>query len=282
MRLIPRWAYPFLIATCTFTPASALANHFQNLPGKPQLRSASAIVIDDSGTVIYGKDEETIRPIASITKLMTAIIILDSGMDLEVPIEITREDRDLIKLTGSRLKYGATLSRRELILLAVMASENRAAAALGRTFDGGTEALIRQMNAKAVVLGMQNTRFADPVGLGAANLSTAKDLAILVAEARNYPLIVQASTTRRLTVHPYRDRGPLVYGNTNRLLGNQTWEIKVSKTGYINEAGRCLVMQAVVEGETLSIVFLNSFGSLTPYGDSNRLRRWLLGGRGSR
>ena len=259
-------------------PGIAAANNFQNLSGDPQLRSASAIVIDESGAVIYGKDETTVRPIASITKLMTAVTLIDSGINLDEPIEITKDDRDLVKLTGSRLKYGATLSRKDMILLAVMASENRAAAALGRTFDGGTQALINAMNEKAVELGMNNTRFVDPVGLHPENVSTAKDLAILVTAARQYPLIVEASTTRRMTVHPWHDRGPLVYGNTNRLLGNKTWDIRVSKTGYINEAGRCLVMQTVIDGETLSIVFLNSFGSLTPYGDSNRLRRWLRGG----
>jgi D-alanyl-D-alanine endopeptidase (penicillin-binding protein 7) len=212
--------------------------------------------MDQNGKVIYGKDAESVRPIASITKLMTAIVILDSGLDLEEDIEVTKEDRDLIKLTGSRLKYGATLSRREMILLAIMASENRAAAALGRTYPSGTQALVRQMNVFASKLGMASTRFADPVGLNAENVSTARDLAILVTEARKYPLIVEASTSSRLTVHPYKDRGPLAYGNTNRLLKNQTWDIRISKTGYINEAGRCLVMQAVIEGEALTIVFL--------------------------
>lgn len=282
MRFISRCVVVISFLTVALIPEILSANHFHNLAGSPQLKSASAIVIDDSGTVIYGKDETTIRPIASITKLMTAIVVLESGLDLDAPIEITRADRDLIKLTGSRLKYGATLSRKEMIFLAVMASENRAAASLGRTFTGGTEGLVRQMNARALELGMMDTKFADPVGLNPENVSTARDLAILVETARKYPLIVEASTTRRLTVHPYSDRGPLAYGNTNRLLRNQTWEIKVSKTGYINEAGRCLVMQAVVDGETLSIIFLDSFGSLTPYGDSNRLRQWLLGGSGGR
>lgn len=282
MEFVLRCAVFVTLLLGVLVPHVVNANHFQNLSGDPQLRSASAIVIDDTGAIIYGKDEASVRPIASITKLMTAIVLLDSGLDLDEPIEITKDDRDLVKLTGSRLKYGATLSRQDMVLLAVMASENRAAAALGRTFDGGTPALVQRMNQKAIELGMKDTRFVDPVGLHPENVSTARDLAILVTEAQQYPLIVEASTTRRISVHPWNDRGPLAYGNTNRLLGKPAWDIRVSKTGYINEAGRCLVMQTVIEGETLSIVFLDSFGSLTPYGDSNRLRRWLLSSSGSR
>ena len=215
------------------------------------------------------------RSIASITKLMTAMVILDSGLDMAEPITITKEDRDLIRLTGSRLEYGARLTREELILLAIMSSENRAATALGRTFPGGMQAFVHQMNLKAEHLGMANTHFADPAGLLAENLSTANDLGKMIAAADDYPLITRASTTRRMEVRPYRGRGPLVYGNTNRLLKNSSWDIELSKTGYINEAGRCLVMQANIAGEEVSIVLLNSFGKLTPFGDSNRLRKWM-------
>lgn len=265
---------PALVLLSLYSPF-ACAQQFTGLKGSPDLRSASAIVIDSEGNVIYGKDTDSVRPIASITKLMTAMVILDSGLDLEDAITVTRDDRDEIRLTGSRLEFGATLSRRDMLLLAVMASENRAAAALGRSYPGGTARFVEQMNAKAAQLGMHHSHFADPAGLSADNTSTASDLAILVAAAQNYPLIRTASTTDRLQVHPYADRGPLVYVNTNRLLKNETWEIELSKTGYINEAGRCLVMQARIDGETLSIVLLNSFGKLTPYGDSNRLRLWL-------
>jgi D-alanyl-D-alanine endopeptidase (penicillin-binding protein 7) len=256
---------------------SVYANpNFTHLEGNPGLRSASALVLDAKGDVIYGKDVDTVRPIASITKLITAMVVLDSGVDLDEKITITRADRDLIRLTGSRLDFGATLSRRELILLAVMSSENRAAMALGRTYPGGMERFVDQMNRKARSLGMGNSRFADPAGLKADNVSTAKDLARMVAAAEDYPLITQASTTTRMEVRPYSNRGPLTYGNTNRLLKNKNWDIELSKTGYINEAGRCLVMQANIEGEDVSIVLLNSFGKLTPFGDSNRLRKWLL------
>ncbi len=260
------------------TAATAVAgdSKFSDLKGNPQLRSASAIVLDDDGNLIYGKDVNTVRPIASITKLMTAMVILDANLDLDEQITVTKEDRDLIRLTGSRLQYGATLSRREMILLALMSSENRAATALGRTYPGGMTNFLAHMNRKAKGLGMSNSHFADPAGLKAENVSTASDLAIMVAAADSYPLITQSTTTTRMDVRPYSGRGPLTYGNTNRLLKNKSWDIELSKTGYINEAGRCLVMQANIEGEDVSIVLLNSFGKLTPFGDSNRLRKWML------
>jgi D-alanyl-D-alanine endopeptidase (penicillin-binding protein 7) len=252
------------------------ASNFTGLKGSPNLRSASALVINAEGQVIYGKDIDTVRPIASITKLMTAMVILDSGLDLNEKISVTKDDRDLVQLTGSRLEYGASLSRREMILLAIMSSENRAATTLGRNFPGGKAAFVTAMNKKAVELGMTNSRFADPAGLNVENQSTARDLIKMVTAAQAYPLIKKASTTTRIEVRPYKKRGPLVYGNTNRLLKNETWNIALSKTGYINESGRCLVMQANIEGEWVSIVLLNSFGKLTPFGDSNRLRKWML------
>jgi serine-type D-Ala-D-Ala endopeptidase (penicillin-binding protein 7) len=266
----------WLLAVSTAAHVHASSSKFTELEGNPGLRSASAIVLDSDGNVIYGKDVDTVRPIASITKLMTAIVILDARLDLDEKITITKEDRDLIRLTGSRLEYGASLTRRELLLLALMSSENRAATALGRTYPGGMNAFITAMNRKADQLGMGSTEFADPAGLKAQNVSTAKDLARMLDSAGHYPLITQATTTTRKEVHPYSRRGPLTYGNTNRLLKNESWDIELSKTGYINEAGRCLVMQANIEGEDVSIVLLNSFGKLTPFGDSNRLRKWML------
>lgn len=262
---------------CSAGTATAVETKLSGLTGTPGLRSASALVMDTHGNVIYGKDENTVRPIASITKLMTAMATLDANLDLDEEITIRKEDRDLIQLTGSRLDYGATLSREEMLLLALMSSENRAAAALGRSFPGGTLAMVGAMNAKARQLGMSSSHFSDPVGLGTDNVSTASDLVRMLEAAADYPLITRASTTLRTEVHPYDKRGPLVFGNTNRLLRNANWDIGLGKTGYINESGRCLVMQASIEGEDVSIVLLNSFGKLTPFGDSNRLRRWILG-----
>ena len=266
----------FFMSLLLVSGSAWAAGKFTNLDGNPNLRSASVMVLDSDGNVIYDKDANTVRPIASITKLMTAMVIIDSGLSLEEKVTITKEDRDLVRLTGSRLEYGATLSRSDLLMLAVMSSENRAAAALGRTYTGGTDAFVKQMNIKAAELGMRNTHFADAAGLKAENVSTASDLAKLVEAADEYALIHLASTTTRKEVRPYKSRGPLVYGNTNRLLKNESWDIELSKTGYINEAGRCLVMQANIEGEEVSIILLNSFGKLTPFGDSNRLRQWML------
>ena len=260
--------------------ATADGSKFAHLSGNPDLRSASAIVLDSEGNIIFGKDVDTVRSIASITKLMTAMVVLDAQLDLDEQLTITSADRDLIRMTGSRLAVGATLTRRELLLLALMSSENRAATALGRTYPGGMDAFVAKMNEKARSLGMNSSRFSDPAGLHTENLSTASDLARMIAAAKTYPLITQSTTTLKQEVRPFSRRGPLNFANTNRLLKNADWDIELSKTGYIHEAGRCLVMRANIEGEEISIVLLNSFGKLTPYGDSNRLRKWMLASSG--
>ena len=258
------------------TAAQAGDATYAHLKGNPGLQSASALVLDSRGNLIYGKNVDTVRPIASITKLMTAMVVLDAGQDLDQKITVTPEDRDLIRGTGSRLGFGASLTRREMILLALMSSENRAAAALGRAYPGGTVKFVEAMNRKAVALGMQHSRFADAAGLDGHNVSTASDLAKMIAAANKYPLIAQASTTSNMDVRPFAGRGPLHYLNTNRLVRGGQWEIGLSKTGYLHEAGRCLVMQARIGGEPVSIVLLNANGKLTPFGDSNRLRQWML------
>jgi D-alanyl-D-alanine endopeptidase (penicillin-binding protein 7) len=244
-------------------------------PGKLQLRSAAAMVVDHSGNPIYTKEVDTPRPIASITKLMSAMIILDADLPMDEPIRITKQDRDLLRLTGSRLQYGATLNRRQLVELALLASENRAANALARTFPGGKRAFIQAMNDKARALGMQNSRFTGPAGLDAGNVASPRDLMKMLRAAGEYPLIRNATTSRTTSVRPWKERGELTFGNTNRLLGNKKWEIHLGKTGFINEAGRCLVLQTEISGQPVFIVLLNSYGKLTPYGDSNRIRKWI-------
>ena len=244
-------------------------------PEKLKLRSASALVVDSNGNDVYAKDENEIRPIASITKLMTAMVTLDSRLPLQDKLTITKADRDRIKRTGSRLQYGATLTRKELIYLALMSSENRAAAALGRNYPGGTQAFVAAMNKKAQSLGMKNSHFADPAGLKKGNVSSARDLVKMVSAAMKYALIKKATTSRKMTVYPFKNRGPLQYANTNRLLKNENWGINLSKTGYIREAGRCLTMQAEIASQPLVIVLLNSHGKLSPIGDSNRIRKWI-------
>jgi D-alanyl-D-alanine endopeptidase (penicillin-binding protein 7) len=268
----------FALALAASLPGQAATTHFTQLKGKPSLQSASALVADVEGQVIFGKDPDTIRPIASITKLMTAMVVLDGGQQLDEKLTITKEDRDTVKNTGSRLAYGAKLTRGDLLLLAIMSSENRAAAALGRNWPGGTAGFVKQMNLKAKELGMSNTRFKDPAGLSPGNQSTARDLGKMVAAAQSYEQIRKASTTKSKEVWPFPGRGSLTYVNTNRLLKNANWDISLSKTGYLNESGRCLVMQATIDGEPVFIVLLNSYGKLTPFGDSNRLRKWMLAG----
>ena len=276
MRITRVLSLVLVFAAAIAAPASADTSIVSALPGDPDLRSASAIVLDGDGNIIFGKDVDSVRSVASITKLMTAMVVLDAGLDLDEKLTIRSADRDLIRMTGSRLEVGATLTRRELILLSLMSSENRAATALGRTYPGGMDNFIAQMNKTAKALGMTNSRFSDPAGLRTENLSTASDLAIMISAARTYPLITQSTTTVREEVQPYSRRGPLSYGNTNRLLKNADWDIELSKTGFIRDAGRCLVMMANIDGEEISIVLLNSFGKLTPFGDSNRLRKWMM------
>jgi len=252
------------------------ANPWNNLNEKKlKLRSASALIVDSHGHSVYAKSIEKPLPIASITKLMTAMVVLDKKLPLDEKITITKADRDLIQLTGSRLKYGATLSRREMIHLALMSSENRAATALGRTYPGGMKGIVQAMNEKALSLGMKTANFADPAGLKVENRASAIDLVAMITAAEKYPLIHKATTSRELTVHPYKSKGPLRYVNTNRLIKNKKWDIELSKTGYINEAGRCLVMKTEISGEPMVMVLLNSFGKLTPFGDANRFKKWL-------
>ena len=240
------------------------------------LRSESAFVLDaQHGRVIYGKKADEVRPIASITKLMTAMVVLDAKLPLNEKIAIKSADVDRIKNTRSRLSVGARLTREELLLVALMSSDNRAAAALGRTYPGGTKVFVEAMNNKAFELGMGNSRFVESTGLSSKNVSTARDLAKLVEAAHSYKLIRKCTTT---AVHalklPHRKRS-LLYKNTNSLVRRGAWEIGVSKTGFLKAAGRCLVMHAKVTGKPVIIVLLDSWGKNTRIGDANRIKKWM-------
>ena len=238
------------------------------------LRSAVALVQDAaSGETLIAKNQDTVLPIASITKLMTAMVILDAGLNLEQRVAISGEDNDLVKGTRSRLRPGTVLTRDELLLLALMSSENRAAASLGRTYPGGTDTFVAAMNAKAQALGMVSSRFVDPTGLSSANVSTAHDLARLVSAAHESPLIRQYSTRDSAIVQAFGR--PLGYRNTNGLVRNAHWQIGLSKTGYISEAGRCLVMRVRMASREVIVVLLDSWGRLSRVGDANRIRKWL-------
>ena len=245
------------------------------------LRSSSALVQDaETGEIVFGKNADAVVPIASITKLMTAMVILDRGLDLEEQIVLSREDAVGMKGSRSRLRTGLALTRDDLLLLALMSSENRAAAALGHSYPGGMEAFVDAMNAKAAVLDMNESRFVEPTGLSPANVSTASDLARLVRAAHDYPLIREYSTKERATVRisTGRKARPLNYGNTNGLVRSKYWDIELSKTGYISEAGRCLVMHVRLAEKDLIVVLLDSWGKHSRIGDANRIRKWLENG----
>jgi D-alanyl-D-alanine endopeptidase (penicillin-binding protein 7) len=245
---------------------------------KIALRSSSALVQDaETGEIVYGKNADAVVPIASITKLMTAMVILDHGLDLEEQIVLSRADAVGMKGSRSRLRTGLALTRGDLLLLALMSSENRAAAALGQNYPGGLEAFVDAMNAKAAVLDMNDSRFVEPTGLSPANVSSARDLAKLVRAAHDYPLIREYSTKERATVRVSTARAtrPLNYGNTNGLVRSSYWDIELSKTGYISEAGRCLVMHVRLASKDLIVVLLDSWGKRSRIGDANRIRKWL-------
>ena len=238
------------------------------------LRSSVVLVQDAaSGETLIAKNQGAVLPIASITKLMTAMVILDANLNLGQRVAISDEDYDLLKCTRSRLRPGTVLTRDELLLLALMSSENRAAASLGRTYPGGLEVFVAAMNAKALVLGMGATKFVDPTGLSSANVSTAHDLARLVAAAHEYPLIREYSTRESATVQALGR--PLGYRNTNGLVRSAQWDIGLSKTGYISEAGRCLVMRVRMASREVNVVLLDSWGKFSRAGDANRIKKWL-------
>lgn len=254
------------------------ANLVDNYDGTTPLKlaSAKALVINQvTGEVLYAKNTNVATPIASVTKLMTAMVMLDARLSMDELINISNEDVDYLKSTSSRLRVGAILTRGELLQLALMASENRAASALGRVYPGGKPAFIQAMNQKAKSLGMLSTHFVDSTGLDSANVSTAEDLVKMVNAAYYYPEIREVSTLPSQEVTLYGRQNPLSFVNTNALVRGGNWVIGLSKTGFINEAGRCLVMQAEISGQPVIMVLLDSAGKMTRIGDANRIRKWV-------
>ena len=242
----------------------------------PRLRSAAVLVKDQrSGELLVSKQANVAMPIASLTKLMTAMAILDAHLDMDQVITIEEADKDTLRNSHSHLFIGIQLTRREALLVALMASENRAARALGRTFPGGVQALVRAMNEKAKALGLSETKFEDPAGLSDGNVSSARNLSKLVETACGYPLIGMYSTQSDATIQSGRKQ--LRFVNTNALVRNPHWQIGLSKTGYIEEAGRCLVMQTQLAQRPVLMVLLNSTGKNTRLGDANRIKQWLEG-----
>ena len=252
---------------------SAVPAHCGEAPRLAGLSSAAGGLAQGNGEVIYQKNASTVVPIASITKLMTAMVVLDSQPNLSAPVTIGEEDIDTLKGSRSRLSVGTVLTREHALLLALMSSENRAAHTLARHYPGGLHTFVEAMNRKARSLGMMDTHFQDPTGLTSNNVSTANDLAKMVAAAHTYPLIREFSTTSGAMVET---NGRLLeYHNTNALVKSTTWDIGLSKTGYIQEAGKCLVMQARVAERPVVIVLLDSAGKMTRIGDANRIKRWM-------
>lgn len=244
-------------------------------PDHLDIKSTAALVIErGEGRTLFAKNVDAVQAIASITKLMTAMVVLDAKLDLNEPVAVSEDDIDLLKHTGSRLRIGTVLTRDEHLRLALMASENRAASALGRAYPGGRQAFIAAMNQKAAELGMARTRFVDSTGLSSDNVSTAQDLVKMVTAAHRYPLIQEYTTLSEHTVRSTEGR-TLVFRNSNGLVKDSAWHIDVSKTGYISEAGRCLVMQARIAAKPVIIVLLDSWGKYTRIADANRIKRWV-------
>lgn len=281
-----------LVLACHALAGTAYAAHAEGMRGHhlksktytiPMSRKISslrvsshiALIFDEQTQLpLYNKNSQMVVPIASITKLMTAMVVLDAMLPMDEPMSVAEDDPATIKKARSRLRIGMTFTRSEMLKLALMASENRAALALARSYPGGIPALVGAMNTKARTLGMLNTRFFDPTGLNSDNVSTAQDLVKMVTAARDYALIHEYTTTVSHSVDGLGGRA-LRFSNTNPLVRNASWEIGLSKTGFINEAGRCLVMQATINHRPVIIVLLDSWGRSTRVGDANRIKKWM-------
>jgi D-alanyl-D-alanine endopeptidase (penicillin-binding protein 7) len=277
-----RWVRVALLPPPPPKPSLGQLAGLHNTQDPLELKSSVAFVMDDATSeVLVSKNADAVLPIASITKLMTAMVVLDAQQDLNEVIEINDAEIDREKGTSSRLQLGTRLSRAEMLHLALMSSENRAAHALGRHYPGGEAAFVKAMNIKAAMLGMKDTHFTEPTGLSNRNRSSARDLASLVKAANTYPLIRRYSTdTDGLEIASASGRN-LRFGNTNRLVASPDWQISLQKTGFISEAGACLVMQTYINGRAMIMVFLDSVSKLSRFGDASRIRKWIEDSRTS-
>jgi serine-type D-Ala-D-Ala endopeptidase (penicillin-binding protein 7) len=267
-----------IVFACIFGPLTAAPSAAAPYPdpGKLRLASANVLVVDaQDGRRMYAKAADEVTPIASLTKLMTAMVVLDANPSLDDAVAVDMDDFDYIKGSRSRLRMGTTLSRAEMLRLALMSSENRAASSLARHYPGGNVAFVAAMNAKAAALGMTRTRFEDPTGLSPNNVSTANDLALMVGAAAQYPLIRDYTTTPAHFVEVQPSGQVLGFNNSNALVKNVAWDIQLQKTGYIREAGRCVVMLATIASRPMVIVLLDSLGKYTRLGDAQRVKHWL-------
>lgn len=255
-------------------PSAGEVAGLRRTPDSLELRSSAVLVIDqETSEVLVSKNADAVLPIASLTKLMTALVIAEAKIPLDELLTVSQDDVDTEKGSRSRLKVGTQLTRSEMLHLALMASENRAAHSLGRTFPGGSESFVEAMNAKCKELGMSDTIFVESTGLSSRNRSSARDLVTLVRAAHQHPIIREMSVSPQAKVEVGRRN--VQFHTTNRLVLRPDWDIGLQKTGYISEAGRCLVMQANLAGRPLIMVFLDSAGKHSRLGDAERVRRWI-------
>ncbi|WP_137818372.1 D-alanyl-D-alanine endopeptidase [Pseudomonas sp. 2FG] len=251
-------------------------------PSKLELASGSAMVVDlQSEKVLYESNPDVIVPIASISKLMTAVVLLDAKQPLDETLSVAISDTKELKGVFSRVRVNSQLSRKDLLLLTLMSSENRAAASLAHHYPGGYAAFVAAMNAKAKALGMSNSHFVEPTGLSLNNVSTARDLTRLLIATKQYPLIGELSTTTQKTVAFRKPNYTLGFRNTNHLIFKANWDIQLTKTGFTDEAGHCLAMRTVMANRPVTFVVLDAFGKYTHFADANRLRTWMETGKSS-
>jgi serine-type D-Ala-D-Ala endopeptidase (penicillin-binding protein 7) len=255
-------------------PSVGHASGLHEVPDAIGLRSSVALVIDTkTGAALFEKNPSAVLPIASLTKLMMGLVVLDGKQDLNEKIEVERVDIDLEKNSRSRLPIGSVLTRKELMQLALMASENRAASALARNYPGGLKSFVAAMNEKAKLLRMDGSQFADPSGLSPENMSSAKDLLKLVGAVDQVPLLRQMSVAQELQVN--NGKRPMTFGNSNRMIKSSAWDLRLQKTGFINEAGSCLILHGKVDNRPVTIILLDAEGRLSKFGDAHRIREWL-------
>jgi D-alanyl-D-alanine endopeptidase (penicillin-binding protein 7) len=269
-----------VVQRVAYSPAARAVPSMGDMEGLNQvhdaldLKSNVALVLDQGNAeVLFDKNADVPLPIASITKLMTALVVVEARQDMNEVLEITDADVDREKFSSSRLRPGTRMTRGDMLHIALMSSENRAASALGRNYPGGLTAAVAAMNAKARELGMIGAHYVEPTGLSSQNVASARDLAKLVSAAQKEPLLCQYSTDSRYVVDA--NGREMQYANSNHLVSNPTWEIMLQKTGYITEAGHCLVMRAMIEGRAIVMVFLDSKGKDSRLGDASRIRKWL-------
>ncbi|MEX6500567.1 D-alanyl-D-alanine endopeptidase [Pseudomonas zhanjiangensis] len=267
-----------LICSCVVVASNALAA--TQAPRQQELAAGSALLVDlETNQVLYSSNPDLVVPIASVTKLMTALVTLDAKLPLDEVLPITIRDNVEMKGVFSRVRVGSEISRREMLLLALMSSENRAASSLAHHYPGGYAAFVAAMNAKAKALGMRHTRYVEPTGLSERNVSSANDLVLLLKASQNYPLLGQLSTTTEQTVRFRKPNYSLGFRNTNALVRKPNWSVQLTKTGYTDEAGHCLVMRTVMNKRPVAFVVLDAFGKYTHMADANRLKKWLETGK---